>query len=91
LIDQGTPSHSDPFRGANAYADAKGTRPTMMCPYLVYRRSDGDRSFDRERPYCTAADRFVQPMRADICRSRFDLEPAEHCEIYRAAEDLEDA
>ena len=54
----------------------------MTCPYLEYRdESDGQR-FDEARAYCTAADRFVQPMRADICNDRYDLEHDRHCEIY---------
>ena len=58
----------------------------MTCPYLEYRRSADDREFDEARAYCTAAERFVQPMRADICNDRYGLEHAEHCEIYRAHE-----
>jgi hypothetical protein len=54
----------------------------MACPYLDYRElSDGG---DEPRAYCTAADRFVQPMRADICNDRYGLEHEAHCEIYRA-------
>ena len=45
----------------------------MSCPYLEYRRESGDDQFDHSRAYCTAADRFVQPMRADICNDRQDL------------------
>jgi hypothetical protein len=41
-----------------------------------------DPVFDEPRAYCTAADRFVQPMRADICNDRFALRHDEHCEIY---------
>jgi len=55
----------------------------VTCPYLEYRReSDGDQ-FDHPRAYCTAAARFVQPMRADICNDRYDLDHETHCEIYR--------
>lgn len=58
----------------------------MACPYLAYRRlTDGGKS-DEPRAYCTAAERFVQPMRADICNDRYGLNHAEHCEIYRAHE-----
>ena len=54
----------------------------MTCPYLEYRdESDGTR-FDEARAYCTAAERFVQPMRADICNDRYDLAHDRHCEIY---------
>ena len=62
----------------------------MTCPYLEFRDGAGDRSFERERPYCTAAGTFVQPMRADICSERYGLVPAEHCEIYRDHEGLDD-
>lgn len=55
----------------------------MSCPYLAHRRTSDDREFDEPRAYCTAAERFVQPMRADICNDRYDLTHAEHCEIYR--------
>ncbi|WP_135852773.1 hypothetical protein [Halorussus salinus] len=76
---------------------------TDQCPYLEYRSlSDGD---DEEapsetteeaadphsdRPYCTAADEFVQPMRADICNDRYDLDHEEDCEIYRDRERASD-
>lgn len=55
----------------------------MTCPFLEYRRESGDLQFDEARAYCGAAERFVQPMRADICNDRYDLEHADHCEIYR--------
>jgi hypothetical protein len=55
----------------------------MTCPYLEYRAADGERSFPTERAYCTAAGRFVQPMRADVSNDRYDLEHATDCEIYR--------
>ncbi|WP_435348935.1 hypothetical protein [Haloarchaeobius sp. HRN-SO-5] len=54
----------------------------MGCPYLEYRRSTDDQQFDVPRAYCTAAGRFVQPLRADICNDRYSLDHAEHCEIY---------
>ncbi|QSX01240.1 hypothetical protein [Haloterrigena alkaliphila] len=54
----------------------------MTCPHLEYRdESDGTR-FDEARAYCTAADRFVQPMRADVCNDRYDHAHDRHCEIY---------
>ncbi|WP_135822287.1 hypothetical protein [Halostella litorea] len=62
----------------------------MTCPYLEYRRGSGDRQFDAERAYCTAVDRFVQPMRADVCNDRYDLDHAAHCEIYREHEGGDD-
>ncbi len=55
----------------------------MTCPFLEYRASDGERSFTTERAYCAAVESFVQPMRADICNDRYDLEHATDCEIYR--------
>ncbi|WP_226041064.1 hypothetical protein [Natrinema sp. DC36] len=58
----------------------------MSCPYLEYRDGSDDpgrEPFDEERAYCTAADRFVQPMRADICTDRYDLVHERDCEIYR--------
>ncbi|MCL7417349.1 MAG: hypothetical protein M8354_05855 [Halalkalicoccus sp.] len=55
----------------------------MACPYLEYRRESDDDQFEHPRAYCTAAERFVQAMRADICNDRYNLDHAEHCEIYR--------
>ncbi|MFB6168909.1 MAG: hypothetical protein ABEJ43_08700 [Haloferacaceae archaeon] len=52
------------------------------CPHLDYRAAEGEQSFDVPRAYCTVAGEFVQPMRADICNCRHDLDPAEDCEIY---------
>lgn len=52
------------------------------CPHLDYRREGDGRAFDTARAYCTVADRFVQPVTADICNARYDLDPTEHCEIY---------
>ena len=60
----------------------------MSCPYLEYREAVDDRTFDVARAYCTAAGRFVQPMRADLCNDRYDLDHTRDCELYRAAEDL---
>jgi len=63
----------------------------MTCPFLKYRRESGELQFDEARAYCGAAERFVQPMRADICNDRYDLDHAAHCEIYRAhAEEVGD-
>ncbi|AHG04911.1 hypothetical protein HALDL1_15905 [Halobacterium sp. DL1] len=61
----------------------------MTCPYLAYRSEGDGQSFDTERAYCTAADRFVQAMRADVCNDRYDLDHAEDCEIYLAHADGE--
>ena len=55
----------------------------MPCRHLEYRESDGETEFETARAYCTVADRFVQPMRADICTERHGLDPAADCEIYR--------
>ena len=55
----------------------------MTCPYLEYRTEQGESSFEHERAFCTAADRFVQPMRADICNDRYDLNHESDCEIFR--------
>ncbi|MFP8954737.1 hypothetical protein ACLI4Z_17495 [Natrialbaceae archaeon A-arb3/5] len=55
----------------------------MSCPFLEYRNDGDGHRFDEPRAYCTAADRFVQPMRADICTGRYDLAHDRHCEIYR--------
>lgn len=55
----------------------------MACPYLEYREASGGTEFEEERAYCTVVDRFVQPMRADICNDRYALDHAAHCEIYR--------
>ncbi|QIO23389.1 hypothetical protein [Haloarcula sp. JP-L23] len=62
----------------------------MVCPHLAYRKTNGDRSFDEARAFCTAVDEFVQPMRADICNDRFELDHAAHCEIYRGHEEGEE-
>ncbi|MWV39297.1 hypothetical protein [Natrialba sp. INN-245] len=59
----------------------------MACPYLAYRTQAGDAQFDEARAYCTAADRFVQAMRADICNDRYGLAHDEHCEIYLGCAD----
>jgi hypothetical protein len=61
----------------------------MTCPYLEYRDADEEHAFDTERAYCTAVDRFVQPMRADVCNDRYDLRHETDCEFYREAEGLE--
>lgn len=53
------------------------------CPYLEYRRSADGKRFDTERAYCSIAERFVQPVRADLCNDRNQLSHERHCEIYR--------
>ncbi|MFC6862995.1 hypothetical protein ACFQGE_05910 [Halomicroarcula sp. GCM10025817] len=59
----------------------------MTCPFLEYRDADGEMRFDTGRAYCTAASRFVQPMRADVCNDRYDLDHSRHCEIFLAHEE----
>ncbi|QLH78106.1 hypothetical protein HZS55_12680 [Halosimplex rubrum] len=54
----------------------------MSCPFLTYRESADGANFDEARAYCEAEGRFVQPMRADVCNDRFDLDHAADCEIY---------
>lgn len=61
----------------------------MACPYLEFRSSAGDRSFDRDRPFCAVTESFVQPMRADICGERYGLDPTADCEIFREHEGLD--
>jgi hypothetical protein len=58
----------------------------MTCPYLEYRAENDEQAFDVERAYCTAVDRFVQPMRADVCNDRYGLDHSTDCEYYLAAE-----
>jgi hypothetical protein len=55
----------------------------MTCPYLEYREESGTQHFEKPRGYCILAEQFVQPMRADICNDRYDLDHENHCEIYR--------
>lgn len=57
----------------------------MGCPFLEYRSEDETKEFDHERPYCTASESFVSPMRADVCNDRYDFEHTSHCEVYREA------
>jgi hypothetical protein len=60
----------------------------MTCPHLEYRtEADGER-FDVARAYCAVDETFVEPMRADVCNDRYELEHAEDCEIYRRHEGL---
>jgi hypothetical protein len=59
----------------------------VTCPHLSYRTSGDGREFATARAYCAVADRFVQPMRADVCNDRYDLDHATDCEIYLARAD----
>lgn len=56
------------------------------CKYLQYYRKAAGKQFNTERAYCTAAEQFVQPMRADICNYRHGLKPEQDCEYYEGAE-----
>ena len=58
----------------------------MTCPHLEYREEGDGREFDTARAYCTVTEEFVQPMRADVCNDRYDLDHAAHCEIFREHE-----
>ncbi|MFW5940141.1 MAG: hypothetical protein ACOCSD_08565 [Halolamina sp.] len=58
------------------------------CEFLERRQADDGVSFEHERPYCTAVDAFVQPMRADVCSRRYGLDPETDCEFYREATGL---
>ena len=58
------------------------------CEFLERREADDGEEFDHPRPYCTAADAFVQPMRADVCAKRYGLDPETDCEFYREAKGL---
>jgi hypothetical protein len=55
----------------------------MTCPYLEYRRADGDKEFDHERRYCGVTEEFVSPMKADICNDRFQFDHDCDCELYK--------
>jgi hypothetical protein len=54
----------------------------MTCPYLDYRSEARGKTFETPRAYCRIEQRFVQPMRADLCNDRYDLSHARHCEVY---------
>ena len=70
------------LRATNYHYLSERSSTPVTCPYLSYRTSADGESFDEARAYCGAAERFVQPMRADICNDRFELDHAEDCEIY---------
>lgn len=61
----------------------------MTCPYLDYRSEAEGKAFETPRAYCRIEERFVQPMRADLCNGRYDLSHAE-CEIYLDHEEGDD-
>ena len=58
------------------------------CEHLEYRDAADGQSFDHERPFCAVVGEFVQPMRADVCAARHNLDPETDCEFYRAEHDL---
>lgn len=55
----------------------------MTCPFLEYRASDDEHTFDHERPYCALVGEFVSPMQADICNDRYEYNHDEHCNWFR--------
>lgn len=61
----------------------------MTCPNLSYRITDGEVEFDTERAYCEVTEKFVSPMRADICNDRHELSHERDCEYYRETEEVE--
>jgi hypothetical protein len=58
----------------------------MTCPYLSYRQSDEEHSFENERPYCGVVDSFVSPMQADICNDRHEFKHTSDCETFLSEE-----
>jgi len=59
----------------------------MACPYLKYRRSDGNGTrFDHERAYCGIQGAFVSPMIADVCNDRDAFDHTTHCDVFRRHE-----
>ena len=56
------------------------------CPHLAYREEGDGRSFETARAFCTVTESFVQPMRADVCNARYELDPAADCEFYAEPE-----
>jgi len=60
------------------------------CPHLAYREEGDGKSFETARAFCTVTESFVQPMRADVCNARYDLDPARDCEFYVEPEAADD-
>jgi hypothetical protein len=52
------------------------------CQHLAYREEGDGKSFEAARAFCTVTESFVQPMRADVCNARYELDPATDCEFY---------
>ena len=57
---------------------------------MAYREEGDGNSFETARAFCTVTESFVQPMRADICNARYDLDPETDCEFYVEAEPSSD-
>ncbi len=57
---------------------------------MAYREEGDGESFETARAFCTVTESFVQPMRADVCNARYELDPAADCEFYVAAESPDD-
>ena len=49
---------------------------------MSYREEGNGKSFETARAFCAATESFVQPMRADVCHARYELDPATDCEFY---------
>ncbi|PSQ59392.1 hypothetical protein BRD18_03575 [Halobacteriales archaeon SW_7_71_33] len=71
-------------------ADESSGDADAACEHLAYRTEADGEAFETARAYCTVVERFVRPVRADVCNARYDLAPAEHCEFYREHEGVED-
>jgi hypothetical protein len=52
------------------------------CQHLAYREEGDGKSFETVRAFCTVTESFVQPMRADVCNARYELDPATDCEFH---------
>ncbi|TKX87878.1 hypothetical protein EXE43_00955 [Halorubrum sp. SS5] len=52
------------------------------CQHLTYLEEGDAKSFETARAFCAVTESFVQPMRADVCNARYDLDPATDCEFY---------
>ena len=55
----------------------------MTCPYLDYRDSDSEQSFDHDRPYCQLQESFVSPMEADLCNDRDQFDHEDDCAVFQ--------
>lgn len=93
----GTVVRHHPVTPASPTATSKQAANTgvgMTCPYLAYCTADGscdsneNTEFETPRAFCTVAETFVQPVRADICNERYGLHPEDDCEYFREHEGL---